>query len=197
LDIYEKVVKSKGFFYEHDMDALMSNNKDYLMFTNINFDKTRIKSLSEKPVFSSNDIDGSLSVLEDRSCFKVKQILPLISIDGLLYITNKRVYFQPYQSIYQKPVINWDTAEITSLFRRRYKLINTGMEFLCKQGKGLFLAFKIRQDRETVYRTLKGLVGENCETENSIRDLCYAWVNGAMSNYDYLMKLNSMAFRSF
>lgn len=46
----------------------------------MNFDKTRIKSLNEKSQLSGRE-------------FRVKQIIPLIQVDGILYLTNKRVYF--------------------------------------------------------------------------------------------------------
>ena len=45
----------------------------------IKFNKTRLKSLSEMACFQKE--------------FKVKQILPMVEIDGLLYITNARLYF--------------------------------------------------------------------------------------------------------
>ena len=48
------------------------SGRDYDFFSNAQFDKTRIKSLAEKPVFNVNDKDGSLSNLSDPSCFKVK-----------------------------------------------------------------------------------------------------------------------------
>ena len=45
----------------------------------IKFNKTRIRSLSETVLFQKE--------------FKVKQILPLVEIDGILYVTNARLYF--------------------------------------------------------------------------------------------------------
>ena len=91
------------------------------------FDKTRIKSLSEKTVLHKE--------------FKVKQILPLVSVEGILYLTNKRVYFQPYHSIYTKPVINFKLKDIKELFKRRFKLMNIGMEFITNKMKCLYVAF--------------------------------------------------------
>jgi hypothetical protein len=45
----------------------------------IKFNKTRIRSLSEQVLFQKE--------------FRVKQILPLVEIDGILYVTNARLYF--------------------------------------------------------------------------------------------------------
>jgi len=40
-------------------------------------------------------------------------------------------------------------------------------------------------------------VEKECVTEQSILDYCYMWVNGGLSNLDYLLLLNSYAYRSF
>ena len=48
--------------------------------TSMTFDKTRIKSLNEKSQLGGRE-------------FRVKQIIPLIQVEGILYLTNKRVYF--------------------------------------------------------------------------------------------------------
>lgn len=67
--------KSKLYMtYELELDYLLKDVKPPIVF-----DKTRIKSLSETPLVSKE--------------LRVRQILPLISIDGLLYVTNKRIYF--------------------------------------------------------------------------------------------------------
>jgi hypothetical protein len=86
------------------------------------FDKTRIKSLSEKSQLSGRE-------------FRVKQIIPMVQVEGILYLTNKRVYFQPvHTGIYgsANTVVNFKLKEITQLFKRRYKLMNIGLEFRVK-----------------------------------------------------------------
>jgi len=77
-------------------------------FTKTVFDKTRIKDISEKPLISKE--------------LKVRQILPLIQIDGLFYLTDKRIYFQPLHSFYAKPLVSFKLKGITGLYKRRYKL---------------------------------------------------------------------------
>jgi hypothetical protein len=97
----------KMFLYQHDF------------ITSMNFDKTRIKSLNEKSQLGGRE-------------FRVKQIIPLIQVEGILYLTNKRVYFQPvHTGIYGSgnTVVNFKIKEICELFKRRYKLMNIGLEF--------------------------------------------------------------------
>ena len=57
----------------------------------IKFNKSRLKNISEMALGE----------------YHVKQILPLVEIEGLLFVTNARIYFQPYHNIYDKPVLNY------------------------------------------------------------------------------------------
>lgn len=71
--------------------------------------------------------------------------------------------------------------------------------------KSLFLAFKTVLDTESVYNSLLALVDPTCETESSIRKIEYLylddyanlWIEGKLSNYEYLMHLNSASMRTF
>jgi factor associated with neutral sphingomyelinase activation len=155
----------------------------------MNFDKTRIKSLSEKSQLGGRE-------------FRVKQIIPLIQVDGILYLTSKRVYFQPvHTGIYGSgnTVVNFKIKEIIELFKRRYKLLNIGLEFRMRdQQSTMYLAFQNTEERDSFYAAIKDLVSESCVTaESSILDYTQQWVNGALSNLDYLLLLNSYAQRSF
>lgn len=78
--------------------------------------------------------------------FQVKRILPLVEISGLLYITNERIYFQPYHNIYDTQVISFSIKRFKDFFKRRFKLIDIGLQLvLQKQNeapKTLYLAFE-------------------------------------------------------
>jgi hypothetical protein len=52
----------------------------------------------------------------------VRRILPLVSIYGVFYVTNKNVYFQALQSVASKPVKIIHFEDITNIFRRRFEL---------------------------------------------------------------------------
>ena len=115
-------------------------------FSNTSFDKTRIKSISEKTVLHKE--------------FKVKQIVPMVQIEGLLYLTDKRVYFQPCHSIYSKPVLNYKVKEISELFIRRYKLLNIGLEILTTKHKSLYIIFQNTDERDAFYTALRKMVSD-------------------------------------
>ena len=80
----------------------------------IKFNKTRIKDFSEKALFQHE--------------FHAKRILPLVEIEGLIFVTNQRIYFQPYHSLYHKPVLNFKINNIQEFFKRRFKLTDVGLE---------------------------------------------------------------------
>ena len=111
----------------------------------IKFNKTRIRSLSEQVLFQKE--------------FRVKQILPLVEIDGILYVTNARLYFQPYHNLYDKQVVNFKIASFTEFFCRRFKLLEVGMQLKLKKSdrngkpreETLFLCFTNQQERDVVY----------------------------------------------
>lgn len=144
------------------------------------FDKTRIKNLSEKSLIAHQ--------------IRVKQILPLIHHEGLLYITNKRVYFQPYQALTANPVNSYAIKNIRKIFKRRYMLMRKGLEFWT-EDESIYLAFRSSEERDLVYDKLM-LYIEDAETEESLMHYTEQWVKGEMSNFDYLMKLNYHSYRS-
>jgi factor associated with neutral sphingomyelinase activation len=82
--------------------------EDEERFGKVVFDKTRIKNISEKPLLSKE--------------LRVMQILPLVQIEGLVYLTDQRIYFQPLHSINTKPLMSTKICNIVGLFKRRYKL---------------------------------------------------------------------------
>jgi len=144
------------------------------------FDRTRIKNLSEQSLLPSE--------------MRVKQILPLVSNEGLLYVTNRRVYFQPYQTIEANPVKHYNVKSIRKIFKRRYMLMKKGLEFWT-EDESIYFAFKTSEDRDLVYDKLMEHV-EDVETEQSLMHYTEQWVRGEITNYDYSLKLNYHSYRS-
>ena len=62
---------------------------------------------------------------------KIKYILPLVSLDGMLYITDERVYMQPiHPYVLGQSVINIKLSKVRELFKRRYTLMDVGLEIV-------------------------------------------------------------------
>ena len=73
-----------------------------------NFNMSLIESVSEKPLISKT--------------LTAKRVMPLIMIHGLLFLTNKNIYFQSIHSVSAKPVKKIPLDEIIKLYRRRFEL---------------------------------------------------------------------------
>lgn len=72
------------------------------------FNMSLIESVTEKPILQTH--------------LFCKRVRPLITIHGLLYITNKNIYFQSIHSVSAKPVKKICLEEVIKLYRRRFEL---------------------------------------------------------------------------
>ena len=61
----------------------------------------------------------------------------------------------------------------------------------------MYLSFQTTEQRDRVYNCILGYVSKTCATEKSVVEVMHQWVYGKLSNFDYLMALNSAAYRSF
>ena len=139
--------------------------------------------------------------------FQVKYIVPLTSIAGIVYLTDERIYMQPFHpQVLAKPVVNIRIDRLSELFKRRYTLMDIGLELVAKKAdprkkKTMFLVFNSTHERDAVYNALLQGVGsrrhEIATTEKNVEFYTQKWVHGNLTNFEYLMFLNSYAQRSF
>ena len=146
------------------------------------FDSSRIESVSEKPIFNN---------------LKVQRIHPFMQLRGHLCITDLRLYFQPMHQVSAHPVKSVKLSEITKLYKRRWRLRNLGFEVFTSNEKSIFLAFDSETQRDQVYDGLLSRVRSDCETENSVENMTLKWQLREISNFEYLLYLNSAAYRTF
>jgi len=102
--LYELSLKNEPGF-----DPDIEINKMLMMRENKkNFNMSSIESVSEKPLIAKTLL--------------AKRVVPLITIHGWLYFTNKNIYFQSVHSVSAKPVKKISMEEIIKLYRRRFEL---------------------------------------------------------------------------
>lgn len=181
--------KQKGSQYESILDEIFST---YSFVNQCNvFNTTWVKKLSERRMLP-------------QEC-RVKYIMPLVSLDGLLYITDERIYVQPKHPVtLGKSVVNLKLTDVRELFKRRYTLMEIGIEIVAHKlkdnklkKKSMYLVFDSFQQRNYVYSLIFKLVSKTCiTTEQDISSFTQQWQQGELSNFDYLMLLNSYAQRS-
>jgi hypothetical protein len=61
----------------------------------------------------------------------------------------------------------------------------------------MYLAFQTVAQRDIIYNLILEKADQKCTTETNLLEVMEQWVHGKISNFDYLMHLNSAAYRSF
>lgn len=102
-------------------------------------------------------------------------------------------------------------AELYAVYRRRYQLLQTGLEFFDIHKNATLIAFENHLDREDVLTKVLnsnlhpdsifsgyGSTVSYAKTIGNLKaKIIQQWVNGRMTNFDFIMQLNNLAGRSF
>jgi hypothetical protein len=130
----------------------------------------------------------------------VKRVRPLILNPGSLMITDLRIYFQPSQlnnTGEQTQII--EMRKINRIYRRRYLLRQTGLEIFMSDGTSCLFVFDSRRQRDQIYVTItqQPNVADQLHNMPTLEQMTRKWQEKDISNFDYLMHLNTEADRSF
>ena len=151
------------------------------------FDPTNMVDIRERPI-SSN--------------MRCQLLTPLQSQAGCLLLTEKRLYFQPSSgvlSLEPQKAQSWPFSQLVATARRYSGLQDCALELYWKTGPSTLLALERKHEREHVLRLLPQQ-GTNipCHTDRDfVVQASMEWQKGQISNYEYLLLINSAAGRSF
>ncbi|XP_033626549.1 protein FAN-like [Asterias rubens] len=126
-------------------------------------------------------------------------IKPLVVNPGRIMLTSSRLYFQPFNNVEPVPVIKIKLSDIKRLIKRRFLLREVGLEIFCSESSfksDMFLVLSKPEDRNKLYNNILDQEGV-CLKESGQENMTLLWQNGVISNFDYLLYLNSQADRSF
>eukprot|EP01083_Nonionella_stella_P079904 219353_1 len=150
----------------------------------------------------------------------VSKLTPLVELRGQIQITSKRIYFQPFHNQSSNPMLKYNICDIQFIYKRRHIMLNTALELIIRKRKHnctsssyhdailssgktgynydtLLLSFNDSQStRDNVYNLLNNNV-KHSHSLPSLEDAQSQWINGDLSNFDYLMFLNQQSGRSF
>ena len=104
--------------------------------------------------------------------------------------------------------ITWIYQEVKEIHKRRYLLKDTALEIFLTTGRTYLLAFQQTQERDALYNKMLampllareqvgGVVGSPTATSSMTKTIQQKWRDGLVSNFEYLMHLNTLAGRSF
>nr|XP_056717431.1 neurobeachin-like protein 1 [Euleptes europaea] len=154
-----------------------------------NIDEKEEQSQKEKLVLS-----------EDCELITIINVIP-----GRLEVTNQHIYFYDGSTEKEEGVgfdFKWPLSQIREVHLRRYNLRRSALEIFFIDQTNYFLNFK-KEARNKVYSRILSLCSPNISGTRSPQELFKAsgltqkWVNREISNFDYLIQLNTMAGRTY
>jgi factor associated with neutral sphingomyelinase activation len=157
-----------------------------------------MKPMLDRPFDPSNLCDVRERPL--TSNLRCSLVTPLQSKPGCAIVTSERIYFQPAVGVLNDGAVtmalSWLQCDLVAKARRYSGLRDSAVELYWKDGSSVLLAFERPREREKVMRLLPKHVP--CHTDREfVIDVLREWQNGMISNYDYLLALNSAAGRTF
>ena len=133
------------------------------------------------------------------SNLRCHHLSPLQDQPGCSIVTDRSIYFQPASGVLStvaEPATSFALADIVATARRYHGLRDCALELYLASGASVLLAFETKTERERVLSLLPRNVP--CHTDASfVRDAYEGWRVGKISNFDYLLALNSAAGRTF
>ena len=99
------------------------------------------------------------------------------------------------QEVRQRTTVRY--ADVVAVYRRRYMLQHVALEVFTSGGQGIFFAFQSPEQREQVYTKLQSRASQPAYTPETLRQITECWREGDISNFEYLMFLNTVSGRSF
>ena len=157
---------------------------NYSRQNRVTFDTCWLENIGEKIVFETI---GNM-------------VAPLVLNPGRILLTNERLYFQSYNNVEKEPVIKIRLNNISDIYQRRFLLRPQGLEIEYEDDRGvkkhIYLSLVKKGDRDVLYKAMLE-AGVRSASSEVMEMMTLQWQHGVISNYDYLLHLNSMADRSF
>ncbi|XP_042558754.1 LOW QUALITY PROTEIN: neurobeachin-like protein 1 [Clupea harengus] len=166
-----------------------------------------ILELPEEDPATANQVEAEevgqkekLVLWEDCELVTVVDVFP-----GRLELTTQHIYFYDSSTEKEEGVgqdFKWPLSQIREVHLRRYNLRRSALEIFLIDQTNYFLNFK-KEVRNKVYNRLLLLRSLSLYGTRSPQELLKAsgltqkWVNREISNFDYLIQLNTVAGRTY
>uniref|UniRef100_A0A8D0HDG0 Neurobeachin-like protein 2 n=1 Tax=Sphenodon punctatus TaxID=8508 RepID=A0A8D0HDG0_SPHPU len=173
----------------NDMEDDILELPEEEMISNVNMDEKEEQSQKEKLVLD-----------EDCELVTVIDVIP-----GRLEVTTQHIYFYDCSIEKEEGIgfdFKWPLSQIREVHLRRYNLRRSALEIFLIDQTNYFLNFK-KEVRKKVYSRILSVRSPNSYGTRSPQELFKAsglmqkWVNREITNFDYLIQLNTMAGRTY
>lgn len=149
----------------------------------------------------SRDDSAGYNVEVPEHVFGCEWVTPMKAVLGCFSLTGISMYFTPFDGGKEQ---RWPYRSIKELYRRRYLLQPTGLEFRFADRTSAFINFPLPGDNKSVFDKVMAvkppLPIRRPSFANPAADLdkyTAMWVNGHLPNFQYLMALNTLSGRTY
>lgn len=154
-----------------------------------------LQPMHNRPFDPSNFLDGREVPLTAH--LRCNLLQPLQCQPGCVVLTEERFYFQPAAGVLNSSMAqSWLQSHLVATARRYDGLKDAAIELYWKDGSSLLLAFERKHEREQVMRLLPTHIPCHTDRDFLLR-ASQAWQKGTITNFEYLLLINSAAGRSF
>ena len=198
---------------DNDFSALLMApiNVDQQSQNNDDEDWTQVSLMDAMP----SNIDQGVEAIPQAKAV-INEICDLISIAGVisgrLEVTNERFSFSPSEIPVDEDSsevsIQFPFSEVRDVYLRRYNLQKTALEVFLVDCRNYMLNFADKTTRNKAFVRLIGLKNQSRSNifNFAVRDpkqllklsgATQKWINREMTNFDYLMAINTYAGRTY
>jgi hypothetical protein len=148
-----------------------------------------------RPTFPGNMIENTNYICK----YRVMRITGEKFQHGLFLIDTKEVVrFLPISNNYKKKILVFELKDIKAVVKYRYLMqYNSINVFFYSRKSSKIFEFESQLEADEIYDYLRNNAPKIDKHFNDVKYHTNMWVDGLISNYDYLMYLNTMACRSF
>ncbi|KAK3092886.1 hypothetical protein FSP39_008387 [Pinctada imbricata] len=93
--------------------------------------------------------------------------------------------------------MTWPFEDVREVHKRWFQLRDIGIEIFLTSGKTCLLACQNKKDRDFLYLHVTALELPNFMETLDLEEVQRSWIEGQISNFDYLTHLNKITGRSF
>ncbi|XP_028170610.1 lysosomal-trafficking regulator-like [Ostrinia furnacalis] len=159
---------------------------------------------------SATERDGLAARLQLNECVACMARVTHVTHDsetcGELLLTDRSIHFVPEDSGSDDESWEpwapgraqcWALGSVTAVGTRRWCLQERAVELFLASGHAQLLAFDSEAERANFLKALKNCHLPNKQEEDTLAEAMNQWRNGSITNWEYLMRLNGLAGRSY
>jgi hypothetical protein len=161
-------------------------------------------ALRDAETFLQEDAPGQTVISE-----QCQLVVHTENVPGIFKVTRTHVYFFDTRPPSEREMdvggdFQWELSQLREVHLRRYNLRRSALEFFLLNQTNYFINFT-KQKRNKIYSTLLSLhppnlinaTSRSCAEVLASSGITQKWIRRQISNFDYLMELNTIAGRTY